>query len=53
LINVDDERLPLEKDEEPEIRSVRFRTPGCNPLTGAVESCAGILSEIIRETSPP
>ena len=38
LIMVDDDRLPLEQDEEPEMRSVRFRTLGCYPLIGAIES---------------
>jgi sulfate adenylyltransferase subunit 2 len=51
LIMVDDDRLPLEKDEEPEMRSVRFRTLGCYPLTGAIESRAATLSGIIRETT--
>jgi sulfate adenylyltransferase subunit 2 len=49
LIMVDDDRLPL-KDGEPEIRSVRFRTLGCYPLTGAVESTATTVPEIVRET---
>src|ERR1700687_1573379 len=40
LILVDDDRLPLEPDEQPEIRTVRFRTLGCYPLTGAIESHA-------------
>ena len=51
LIMVDDNRLPLEKGERPEIRSVRFRTLGCYPLTGAVESSATTLGAIIRETA--
>jgi sulfate adenylyltransferase subunit 2 len=51
LIMVDDDRLPLEPDERPEIRSVRFRTLGCYPLTGAIESSAKTLSGIIRETA--
>jgi sulfate adenylyltransferase subunit 2 len=51
LIMVDDNRLPLEKGEQPEIKSVRFRTLGCYPLTGAVESDAATLSAIIRETA--
>ena len=51
LIMVDDDRLPLEKGEEPEMRSVRFRTLGCYPLTGAIESRAATLSGIIRETT--
>ena len=49
LIMVDDERLPLAEDEKPEMRSVRFRTLGCYPLTGAVESEAATLPEIIQE----
>jgi sulfate adenylyltransferase subunit 2 len=50
LIMVDDDRLPLEPGETVERRSVRFRTLGCYPLTGAVESAATTLPEIIRET---
>lgn len=50
LIMVDDERLELEPGETPERRQVRFRTLGCYPLTGAVESTAATLPEIIRET---
>ena len=49
LIMVDDERMPLEPGERPEQRSVRFRTLGCYPLTGAVESTAGTLTEVIQE----
>jgi sulfate adenylyltransferase subunit 2 len=49
LIKVDDERLPLEPGEEPEMRMVRFRTLGCYPLTGAVESTATDLPGVIRE----
>jgi sulfate adenylyltransferase subunit 2 len=49
LVMVDDERLRLEPGEEPEIRSVRFRTLGCYPLTGAVESRATTVPEIIAE----
>jgi sulfate adenylyltransferase subunit 2 len=49
LIMVDDERMPLRPDERPELRSVRFRTLGCYPLTGAVESEATTLPEIIQE----
>lgn len=49
LILVDDDRLPLEEGEEPEMRMVRFRTLGCYPLTGAHESEAVTLPEIIRE----
>ena len=49
LIMVDDERMPLNEGEEPELRSVRFRTLGCYPLTGAVESEADTLTGIIEE----
>ena len=49
LIMVDDERMPLRPGEQPELKSVRFRTLGCYPLTGAVESEADSLPAIIRE----
>ncbi len=49
LIMVDDDRMPLRPDEHPELRSVRFRTLGCYPLTGAVESLADTLPAIIQE----
>ncbi|SMF96582.1 sulfate adenylyltransferase subunit 2 [Methylomagnum ishizawai] len=49
LIMVDDERMPLEPGEEPEMKRVRFRTLGCYPLTGAVESTAATLPDIIQE----
>jgi len=49
LIMVDDDRMPLAPGEQPELRSVRFRTLGCYPLTGAVESSASTLEEIIQE----
>ncbi len=49
LLMADDERLPLAQGEQPEMRSVRFRTLGCWPLTGAVESTATTLPEIIQE----
>jgi sulfate adenylyltransferase subunit 2 len=49
LIMVDDERMPLEEGEVPEEKMVRFRTLGCYPLTGAVESEATTLPEIIQE----
>lgn len=49
LIMVDDDRMPLRDGETPETRWVRFRTLGCYPLTGAVESRAETLPEIIRE----
>ncbi|MDT9660168.1 sulfate adenylyltransferase subunit CysD [Rhodococcus qingshengii] len=49
LIMVDDDRMPLLPGETPELKSVRFRTLGCYPLTGAVESTATSLTEIISE----
>ena len=49
LIMVDDERMPLEPGETPMMKQVRFRTLGCYPLTGAVESTAASLPEIIQE----
>ena len=49
LIMVDDERLPLRPGETPFVRSVRFRTLGCYPLSGAVESTATSVAEIIDE----
>ncbi|WP_419834132.1 sulfate adenylyltransferase subunit CysD [Endozoicomonas atrinae] len=49
LIMVDDERMPLKPGEEPQMRKVRFRTLGCYPLTGAVESEADTLTEVIQE----
>ena len=48
-IMVDDERLPLEPGERPQTRTVRFRTLGCYPLTGAIESGAVTLQEIVEE----
>ena len=48
-IMVDDDRMPLEPGETPEMRKVRFRTLGCYPLTGGVESDAESLPEVIRE----
>jgi len=48
-IMVDDERLPLEEGEVPVMENIRFRTLGCYPLTGAVESQASTLPEIIQE----
>jgi sulfate adenylyltransferase subunit 2 len=50
LVMVDDDRLPLHPGEQPQLRSVRFRTLGCYPLTGAVDSTAATLPDIIRET---
>jgi len=49
LILVDDDRMPLEEGETPMMKMVRFRTLGCYPLTGAVESTAATLPEIIQE----
>ena len=49
LIMVDDDRMPLREGEEPQQRSVRFRTLGCYPLSGAIESTAATLPEIIQE----
>jgi len=49
LIMVDDDRMPLSSGEVPMIKSVRFRTLGCYPLTGAVESTAASLEDIIQE----
>lgn len=49
LVMVDDDRMPLNPGEAPEIKMVRFRTLGCYPLTGAVESTATTLTEIIQE----
>jgi sulfate adenylyltransferase subunit 2 len=49
LVMVDDERMPLGPNEKPKLRKVRFRTLGCYPLTGAVESTAATIPEIIAE----
>jgi sulfate adenylyltransferase subunit 2 len=49
LIMVDDDRMPLHDGETPMLRSVRFRTLGCYPLSGAVESQASTLTEVIQE----
>lgn len=50
IIMIDDNRFPLRKGEVPELKSVRFRTLGCYPLTGGIESTAHTLDEIIDET---
>lgn len=50
LIMVDDDRFQFKPGEQPQMRSVRFRTLGCYPLSGAVESKAQTLSEVIQET---
>jgi sulfate adenylyltransferase subunit 2 len=49
LIMVDDDRMPLLEGEVPQMRSVRFRTLGCYPLTGAIESDADTLTDVIQE----
>ncbi|OJW72306.1 MAG: sulfate adenylyltransferase small subunit [Sphingomonadales bacterium 63-6] len=49
LLMVDDDRFPLLPGEEPVMRSIRFRTLGCYPLTGAVESTASTLPEVVQE----
>lgn len=49
LIMVDDERLPIDPGEKPQMRNIRFRTLGCYPLTGAIESKATTLPDIIEE----
>ena len=49
LLMVDDDRMPLRPGETPQMKSVRFRTLGCYPLTAAVESTAATLPEIIQE----
>ena len=50
IIMIDDDRFPLKEGEVPELKSVRFRTLGCYPLTGGIESTATTLDEIIDET---
>lgn len=50
IIMIDDDRFPLREGEVPELKSVRFRTLGCYPLTGGIESTAHTLDEIIDET---
>ena len=49
ILMVDDDRFPLESGEEPDMRSIRFRTLGCYPLTSAVVSEASTLTEVIKE----
>lgn len=49
LIMVDDDRMPLQRGETPQMKMVRFRTLGCYPLTGAIESTAATLPEILEE----
>ncbi|MBY0422770.1 MAG: sulfate adenylyltransferase small subunit, partial [Parvularculaceae bacterium] len=49
IIMVDDDRMPLMPGEKPQLRSVRFRTLGCYPLTGGVYSEAATLEDIIQE----
>jgi len=50
ILMIDDDRFPLDKNEKPITRSIRFRTLGCYPLTGAIESNAKTLLEVIQET---
>ena len=50
MILVDDDRIQLESGEVPEVKKIRFRTLGCYPLTGAIESSAESLEEVIAET---
>jgi sulfate adenylyltransferase subunit 2 len=49
ILMVDDDRFPLEPGEEPVMCSIRFRTLGCYPLTGAVQSEAATLTDVIQE----
>ena len=49
LLMVDDARFPLKTGEQPQTRSVRFRTLGCYPLTGAVESEADTIEAVVQE----
>lgn len=50
LFMIDDDRFPLQPDEKPQMRMVRFRTLGCYPLSAAVESSAGTIDEVVQET---
>ncbi|MBV9559523.1 MAG: sulfate adenylyltransferase subunit CysD, partial [Bradyrhizobium sp.] len=49
LVMLDDDRLPLFPDEVPQMRTVRFRTLGCYPLTGAIESTAATVEAVLAE----
>ena len=49
LIMVDDDRLPLEPNERPQLKTIRFRTLGCYPLSGAIESNATTIEDIVKE----
>lgn len=49
VIMVDDERLPLAPNETPELKMMRFRTLGCYPLSGAIESDAATIKDIVAE----
>jgi sulfate adenylyltransferase subunit 2 len=49
MLMVDDERMVLNPDENPEMKKIRFRTLGCYPLTGAIESEATTVEEIVQE----
>jgi sulfate adenylyltransferase subunit 2 len=48
-IMVDDDRFPLRTGENPELRQVRFRTLGCYPLSGAIESSASTIEDVVEE----
>jgi len=50
LFMIDDDRFPLQPDEKPQMRMVRFRTLGCYPLSAAVESTASTIDEVVQET---
>jgi len=49
LIMVDDDRLPLQPGEVPEMKMIRFRTLGCYPLSGAIESAADTIEDVVEE----
>jgi sulfate adenylyltransferase subunit 2 len=49
LIMIDDERMPIEPSDRPQLKNVRFRTLGCYPLTGAIESAADTIEAIVTE----
>jgi sulfate adenylyltransferase subunit 2 len=49
MLMIDDERFPLAAGEVPQMKSIRFRTLGCYPLTGAVESEATTIATVIQE----
>jgi sulfate adenylyltransferase subunit 2 len=49
LIMIDDDRMPIEPSDRPQLKKIRFRTLGCYPLSGAIESDADTLEDIIEE----